>query len=741
MQYKDLLLIGLLLIIFSLPFTLAYSDKNANKERFIVKTTDSFELKDFKSKGCEVKYVFKFSSALDCPSDIGISLGLQKDIKVFAVDAAANTQIGADLVHTQGLTGSGRRIVVLDTGIDSHHPELADSYDPTSKCFISGCNSAEDDNGHGTFVSGLITANGLDANAKGTAPSAIIWAGKILDSSGGGYISDIIAAINYVTANVTADAISMSLGTAPPYTYRGSSCDGVVPDLDNAIHNAVDAGISVVAAAGNSGGNGVSIPGCISDVITVGAVNINDVRASFSGIGNSLDVVALGVNDYSTVIGSSYGTGSGTSFSTPIVSAVIALMEQKNPTITPTDVTNILRSTALDLGSEDFDRYYGYGRVVANAAVDTVPGSVAPVHDVAVFSISAPSSAVQGSLVNIDVNVKNEGNQPESFTVTVSDETDSVTIGSQAVSLNAGASTILSFIWATASSTLGAHSIKAQASVVAEETDTADNVKTVVITINPPDTTPPVISNVQASSITQNSATITWATDELSDSVVRYGTSTPPTTIISNANLVTSHSITLTGLSSSTTYFFEVQSTDSSGNAATENNGGLYYSFTTPLAPPASVIEFSDSFEAGTLNKWIQDAQKDWFVSTHRARDGSRSAEVDGFANDATITMLNAVNLAGKSSATLTFSWFIESNWDSGEYICLDIFSNGVWNNSIPGTARCLDGNVDAENVWHDISVGLGSYLTSDFKIRFRAKVSNSKEDGDVDKVVITSVS
>ena len=470
-------------------------------------------------------------------------------------------------------------------------------------------------------------------------------------------------------------------------------------------------------------------------------MNINDVRASFSGRGSSLDVMALGVNDYSTVMGGGYGTGSGTSFSTPIVSAVIALMEQKNSAITPNDVTNILRSSALDLGEEGFDRYYGYGRVVANAAVDAVPGPVTPIHDVAVVSISAPSSATQGTLVNIGVTVKNEGNQPESFTVTVTDETDLVAIGSQAVSLSAGTSTILSFAWNTLSSTLGNHTIKAGASVVTGETDTADNVKTVIVTINPPDTTPPIISNIQISSITQNSATIIWTTNELSNSVVRYGTSTPPTTTVSNANLVTSHSITLTGLSSGTTYFFEVQSTDSVGNTAVDNNGGLYYNFITLLAPPTPVIKFSDSFEDGTLNKWVQDFQNDWFVSTQRARDGSRSAEVDGSANGATITMLNTVNLTGKTNATLTFSWFIESNWDSGEYICLDIFSNGVWNNGVPGTARCLDGNVDAENVWHDVSINLSSYLISDFKIRFRAKVSESREDGNVDKVVITSVS
>ena len=162
----------------------------------------------------------------------------------------------------------------------------------------------------------------------------------------------------------------------------------------------------------------------------------------------------------------------------------------------------------------------------------------------------------------------------------------------------------------------------------------------------------------------------------------------------------------------------------------------------TVQANQAPIVEFSDSFEDATLNKWVQDSQKDWFVSTQRARDGSRTAEVDGSANGATITVNSPVNLQGKISAKLTYSWFIESNWDSGEYICLDIFSNGIWNNGVPGTSRCLDGDVVAEEgQWHDVSLDLSSYLTNDFKIKFRAKVSGSSEDGNVDKVIVTSIS
>jgi hypothetical protein len=148
-------------------------------------------------------------------------------------------------------------------------------------------------------------------------------------------------------------------------------------------------------------------------------------------------------------------------------------------------------------------------------------------------------------------------------------------------------------------------------------------------------------------------------------------------------------------------------------------------------------VEFEDSFEVSEWNsKWVEDSQNDWFRSRQRATNGSWSAEVDGAATDATLTMANAVNLSGKASATLTFSWFIESNWDAGEYIALDVSANGQgWTE-----LKRLRGDVDQENVWHNETVNLGgAYLAAGFKIRFRAKVSDSAEDGNVDNVKIVS--
>ncbi|MDH5685623.1 MAG: fibronectin type III domain-containing protein, partial [Hadesarchaea archaeon] len=112
-----------------------------------------------------------------------------------------------------------------------------------------------------------------------------------------------------------------------------------------------------------------------------------------------------------------------------------------------------------------------------------------------------------------------------------------------------------------------------------------------------PDTTPPVIENVASSNITYDSATITWDTDELSDSVVKYGTTTPPGLTESDATMVTAHSIILTDLSASTTYYYEVQSTDPSSNTAVDDNNGSYYTFTTaaPDTTPPTIENVASS--------------------------------------------------------------------------------------------------------------------------------------------------
>jgi len=368
-------------------------DKSDTYKRVIAHTKE--EVDKAVSSGCEVVREAKTLKALRCQREIAESLSLTDDVRVFALEedeevdvssrsqvritsTNANQQIGANLVHASGNTGSGRKVVVLDTGYNYLHPELSSSYIPMGKDFVNNDNDPMDDNGHGSHVAGIITADGIDPNAKGVAPDTGVIAGKVLDSTGSGWFSDVVAGIYWAVNgpdgiygtgdDFGADVISLSLGTGAPYLYKGF-CDDVLPDLTNAIKYAVQHDVTVAVAAGNSGNVGVSIPGCIRYSTTVGAVNGSDRVASFSGRGNALDITAPGVSIYSTVLGNVYATWSGTSMATPMITGVIALVKNAHPAYTQSQVESKLFSTAKDLGKTGKDKDYGWGRVRANLAV------------------------------------------------------------------------------------------------------------------------------------------------------------------------------------------------------------------------------------------------------------------------------------------------------------------------------------------------------------------------------------
>lgn len=394
MNFKKYFLIGtILLLVFSfVKITIARESINMEEARKRVIVHNDQELHEAVSFGCKVIINAKTLKALNCPRIVAESLSLSEDVRVFALNeefgflkhlwpgvtsAKANLQIGASTVHVNGNTGSGRKVVVLDTGYNYLHPELISSY-LGGKDFVNTDNDPMDDQGHGSHVAGIITADGIDVNAKGVAPDAGVIVGKVLDQNGSGYFSDVVAAIYWAVDgpdgiygsadDFGADAISLSLGTGAPYLYR-DFCDNVLPDLTQAIKYAVLKNVTVAVASGNSGNSGVSLPGCISYSTTVGAVSSADKVASFSGRGNALDITAPGVSIYSSILGSSYASWSGTSMATPMITGVIALIKNAQPTYTQAQVENKLFTTAKDLGRSGKDKDYGWGRVRADLAI------------------------------------------------------------------------------------------------------------------------------------------------------------------------------------------------------------------------------------------------------------------------------------------------------------------------------------------------------------------------------------
>jgi len=378
-KFNALILILILVSSLFVQFAVAQSldVKSVKISRMIAHTTSFLDKILFKLRGCSISHELSDATAIECPEEVAKTLGNVEEDKVYHImDLGADQQINADDVWALGYTGSGVTVAVLDTGVDKNNPELITSI-AGGKGF--GYSDYEDDNGHGTHVSGIITADGVGGIplgfAKGVAPDAKVWMAKVCDASGSCYVSDIASAIEYVVkgpdgiinnGDEPAKIMSISLGGGGT---SGSNCDSDY--LASKVNWAVDNGVTVVVAAGNTAGK-VSSPACASKVIAVGAVDKSDARASWSGTGYALDIMAPGVSIYSTLPGNSYASWSGTSMATPHVSATVALLKQANPSLTDSQIKDALYKTAKDLGSAGWDIYYGWGRVDALAAINSI---------------------------------------------------------------------------------------------------------------------------------------------------------------------------------------------------------------------------------------------------------------------------------------------------------------------------------------------------------------------------------
>jgi subtilisin len=215
--------------------------------------------------------------------------------------------------------GMGKRAWIVDTGIDFTHPDL--NVDAAkSKSFITGVSSAEDENGHGTHVAGIIGAKNNTFGVLGVASGASLVSLRVLDKDGQGLLSYIIQALAYVNTNASAgDVVNMSVGND----------EGVSSTLDQQVRNTAARGIFIAIAAGNEKqlANKYS-PGRTNaeNVYTVSAIDSLDNFASFSNYGNDVvDFAAPGVRILSTFLNGRYAYMSGTSMAAPHVAGLLLL--------------------------------------------------------------------------------------------------------------------------------------------------------------------------------------------------------------------------------------------------------------------------------------------------------------------------------------------------------------------------------------------------------------------------------
>ncbi|MCK4822583.1 S8 family serine peptidase, partial [bacterium] len=258
-------------------------------------------------------------------------------------------------------TGQGIKVAIIDSGIDLDHPDLrvAGGYNA-----INFRKSYNDDFRHGTHVAGIVAALDNEIGVIGTAPNVELYAVKVLNRRGIGFASDIIDGLQWCI-DKKIQVANMSIGSS------GSSTS-----YHDAIIAASDAGITIVAAAGNYGLTDGKIvwPARWPETIAVSATDDYDNLAYFPGwwgssYGEEVDLAAPGALINSTWNDGYYHLGSGTSMATPHLAGCMALVLEANPALSPAQVDSVLEVTALDLGDTGKDNVFGAGRVQVYEAV------------------------------------------------------------------------------------------------------------------------------------------------------------------------------------------------------------------------------------------------------------------------------------------------------------------------------------------------------------------------------------
>ena len=285
-------------------------------------------------------------------------------------------QIGAPTAWAAGYNGKGVKIAVLDTGVDTTHPDLKDQV-IASKNFTSAAD-ASDHFGHGTHVASIAAGTGAKSHGKytGVAPGAKILNGKVLDDTGSGDDSGILAGMEWAAAE-GASVVNLSLGG-----YDTPEIDPLEAEVNKLSEQK---GILFAIAAGNEGPESIGSPGSAADALTVGAVDGNDKLADFSSTGPAADgsikpdVTAPGVDITAAAAKGSvidqevgenppgYLTISGTSMATPHVAGAAAILKQEHPDWGFQELKAALTGSAKGGKYTPFEQ--GTGRIAVDKAI------------------------------------------------------------------------------------------------------------------------------------------------------------------------------------------------------------------------------------------------------------------------------------------------------------------------------------------------------------------------------------
>ncbi|KIL41717.1 serine protease [Gordoniibacillus kamchatkensis] len=248
-------------------------------------------------------------------------------------------------------------VAVVDTGVDLGHADLQGNL-VSGYNVVNPNNAPVDDVGHGTHVAGIISA--LVNNGIGVA--GMTWYNpvmpvKVLDASGSGSTYAVAQGVIWATDH-GAKVINMSLGNYADAQF-----------LHDAVKYAYDHDVVLIAASGNDNTDRPGYPAAYPEVFAVAASDSNNNKAPFSNYGDYIDVAAPGVSIASTYMHNQYAALSGTSMASPHVTALAALIRSTNPLLKNTEVMDIMRKSAKDIGPPGKDPYFGYGLIDVVKAV------------------------------------------------------------------------------------------------------------------------------------------------------------------------------------------------------------------------------------------------------------------------------------------------------------------------------------------------------------------------------------